>query len=215
MRTQGLGRSFMNWLLTSGERLGDDDASQDRDSYLPLLLHTELVSEARDREDWGTAEGSKTGTSAPVEENRFSSLKKDWPFAFVYVFMPEWIYVHSLCAGAYRDQRAWDLVDLELQAIVSLVWVLGTKPHFLQEPQSLVTRKHPLQPLLCLLPKGPCILHSVLSGKHTPSNFGVEVFWLQFLTLGCCPKKGKNEKEGLRNSENLETKISWFPWALL
>lgn len=42
--------------------------------------------------------------------------------------------------GAYGDQKALDLLELELQAFVSsLVWVLGTEPNCLEEDQSHLT----------------------------------------------------------------------------
>lgn len=42
---------------------------------------------------------------------------------------PSWVYVYHTCAGACGGLRAWDAVDLELQAVgYCLIWLLGTKP---------------------------------------------------------------------------------------
>lgn len=50
---------------------------------------------------------------------------------FVSVFVPVSIYVSHLCSGPHGNLRVSDLLEQELQGIVSyLMWLLGTKPRF-------------------------------------------------------------------------------------
>lgn len=52
-------------------------------------------------------------------------------FLYVCVYETAWLYMHHMCAGAHKGQRALDSLELELQEAMShQMWLLRTEPRF-------------------------------------------------------------------------------------